>query len=90
MSNLKKIIVSLPEPLLLQTDYVLAEERKNRSELIREALVLYLSERRKKGIREQMERGYLEMGEINLTLSEEGLNSDLADLVQYEAKWKRE
>lgn len=90
MSNLKKIIVSLPEPLLEQTDHVLAEEHKNRSELIREALVLYLSERRKKGIREQMERGYLEMGEINLTLSEEGLDSDLADLVQYEAKWKRE
>ena len=88
MSNLKKIIVSLPQPLLEQADRVMEEEKKNRSELVREALSLYLSERKKKLIRDHMERGYQEMGMLNQTLSEEGLAADLADLIQYETKWK--
>lgn len=88
MSNLKKIIVSLPEALLHQADRVMEEENRNRSELVREALALYLSERRKKLIHDQMVRGYQEMGMLNQSFSEEGLAADLADLVQYETEWK--
>lgn len=88
MSNLKKIMISLPEDLLAKADLVLVEEQKNRSELVREAITLYLSEQKKKKIREQLERGYQEMGMLNQALSEEGLEGDLADLIQYETNWR--
>ena len=84
MSNLKKIIISLPESLLEQADCIVKEDKKNRSELVREALTFYLAERKKKRIRTEMMHGYREMGMLNLSLSEEGLGEDLADLKQYE------
>jgi CopG family transcriptional regulator / antitoxin EndoAI len=84
MSNMKKIIVSLPESLLEQADCIVKEDEKNRSELVREALTLYLVERKKQRIRTEMMHGYKEMGMLNLRLSEEGLGEDLGDLNQYE------
>lgn len=84
MPMLKKIIVSLPEELLDQVDEILKNEKKSRSEWMREAAALYLGEIRKARIREQMERGYAEMGLLNVRLSEEGLAEDLADLEKYE------
>lgn len=86
MSNLKKIIISLPEILLTQVDNLAGEQSKNRSELIREALNFYLEEQNKKKIRQELIQGYREMGEINLVLSEEGIGADLADIEQYETK----
>lgn len=88
MSNLKKIIVSLPPALLEQADRVTEEDNKNRSELIREALNEYLILRKKQKIREQMLSGYEKMGRLNLDLSEEGLGRDLGDLEQYELNLK--
>jgi len=84
MSNLKKVIISLPESLLDQADRIMKEDDKNRSELVREALVLYLNERKKERIREELMHGYKAMGLLNISLSEEGIDADLADLNQYE------
>ncbi len=86
MSNLKKIIISLPGLLLEQTDRIAEQQNKNRSELIREALILYLDEQKKKQIRLELIRGYEEMGALNLSLSEDGMGDALADLKQYETK----
>ncbi|MDD2216050.1 MAG: ribbon-helix-helix protein, CopG family [Eubacteriales bacterium] len=88
MSNRKKIITSLPESLLEQVDSIVKEDHKNRSELIREALVLYLTDRRKKQIRREMVEGYQKMGDLNQSLSEDGIGADLADLKQYELNLK--
>ncbi|HWI65567.1 MAG TPA: hypothetical protein VNT75_27380, partial [Symbiobacteriaceae bacterium] len=44
----------------------------NRSALVREAVRIYVEERKKRDMREQMKRGYREMARINLTLAEEG------------------
>ena len=88
MSNRKKIITSLPESLLEQVDSIVKEDHKNRSELIREALVLYLTDRRKKQIRREMVEGYQKMGDLNQSLSEDGIDADLADLKQYELNLK--
>jgi CopG family transcriptional regulator/antitoxin EndoAI len=84
LSNLKKIIVSLPETLLQQIDCIMKEEEKNRSELVREALALFLKERKIERIRREMAEGYREMGMLNLNLSEEGIGVHLADLDRYE------
>lgn len=71
MKNTKRIMISLPQNLLQEVDGMVEKENSNRSELIREAMKLYLLERRKKYIRESMQKGYLEMANINLNLASE-------------------
>ena len=64
-------MISLPQNLLQEVDGVARKEKSNRSELIREAMKLYLQERRKQSIRENMQKGYMEMAKINLNLASE-------------------
>ncbi|MGE5405212.1 MAG: CopG family ribbon-helix-helix protein [Candidatus Saccharibacteria bacterium] len=72
----KKIIVSIPEQLLHDLDKMSAIEDKNRSEVIREAINLYLGERRKQALKEQLRKGYQEMGDINKAIAEENFLVD--------------
>lgn len=72
----KKIIVSVPEYLLAEMDQMGVAESKNRSEIIREAIKLYLGERRKKLLKEQLRKGYIEMGDINIKIAEENYTMD--------------
>lgn len=67
----KRIIITVPENLLSEVDDVTQSESKNRSEVVREAIKLYLGERKKNLMREQMKKGYLEMSEINLKIASE-------------------
>lgn len=85
MAELKKILVSLPDSLLREVDEIVAIEKKNRSEFIREAMKLYIRERHRLEIREKMKKGYEEMAKINVELTEVGLNSDIVSLEVYEA-----
>ena len=85
MAELKKILVSLPDSLLREVDEIVAIEKKNRSEFIREAMKLYIRERHRIEIRERMKKGYEEMAKINSELTEVGLNSDIQSLEGYEA-----
>jgi len=85
VAELKKILVSLPDSLLREVDEIVAIEKKNRSEFIREAMKLYIRERHKLEIREKMKKGYEEMAKINAELTEMGLNSDMVSLEVYEA-----
>jgi len=70
----KRIMISLPESLLEEVDVIVSIEKRNRSEFIREAMKLYLAERKRRSLREQMKRGYLEMAQINLGLAVESLS----------------
>lgn len=76
MSELKRIMISLPDNLLEEVDDIVALEKKNRSEFIREAMKLYIGERKRRNLREQMRIGYQEMASINLSLAYEGLDSE--------------
>ncbi len=69
MAQVKRIMISIPDNLLAEVDCIVAAERLNRSELIREAMRLYIAERKKRIMREQMKMGYLEMAKINLALA---------------------
>jgi len=73
MAELKRIIVSLPHNLLQEIDSIVSQERCSRSEFIREAMRLYLEEKRKREVREKMKKGYLAMAQINLEIAEEFL-----------------
>jgi len=74
--NTKRIMISLPDHLLREVDFVVAKEKSNRSEIIRQAMRHYLVERKKKMIREAMQRGYLEMAKINLNIASEAFHAE--------------
>ncbi|GBF32237.1 cell death antitoxin YdcD [Desulfocucumis palustris] len=69
MAQVKRIMISLPDNLLAEVDGIVAAEQLNRSELIREAMKLYIAERKRRLLREQMKMGYMEMAKINLALA---------------------
>ncbi len=89
MGETKRILVSLPESLLEEVDLLASMENINRSEFIREAMKLYISEKRKKQIRESMKKGYMEMAAINLEMAELGLTAENECLISYEKRLVR-
>ncbi|HZJ76855.1 MAG TPA: ribbon-helix-helix protein, CopG family [Oscillospiraceae bacterium] len=86
MSDSKRIMISLPDSLLKEVDNIVSMEKINRSQFIREAMKLYIREKNKMELSEQMKKGYQEMGEINLALAELGLSLDMSSLETYEAQ----
>lgn len=84
MAQVKRIMISLPDALLAEVDYIVEAESLNRSELIREAMRLYIRERKRRLLREQMIKGYMEMATINLTLAVEQyrLEAEVAPILE--------
>lgn len=81
VQNTKRIMISLPDNLLQEVDGIVEKENSNRSEFIRQAMKLYLMERKKRSLRESMQRGYMEMAKINLHYASEAfLAEEEADL----------
>ncbi len=78
-------MISLPTKLLQEVDGVVARENSNRSEFIRQAMRMYLQERKKRLIREMMQRGYMEMARINLNIASEAFEAEeeAEDLREY-------
>ena len=76
MPGVKRIMISLPESLLTEVDGLVSSENRNRSEFIREAMKLYIAERKRYTIMEQMKRGYQEMAHINLSLAIEQFDAE--------------
>ncbi|MBQ7717788.1 MAG: ribbon-helix-helix protein, CopG family [Clostridia bacterium] len=84
MANQKRILISLPDSLLSEIDNYAEIDSITRSELIREAMRFYIKERRRRNISEMMEKGYEDMGAINLKIAEEFLEIDELQLKNYE------
>lgn len=80
MSGIKRIMISIPEQLLEEVDGLVSLEKRNRSEFIREATKLYIAEKKKRRMRDQMKQGYQEMAQINLKLAAE--NYEIENEVQ--------
>ena len=74
--NTRRIRISIPDQLLEEVDGIAALENSNRSELNRQAMKLYLLERKKREIREKMQRGYMEMARINLYIASEAFQAE--------------
>lgn len=90
MAETKRITVSLPNSLLEEVDIMVPMEFKNRSDLIVEAMRLFIEERKKLDIIEKLKKGYIEMSQINLNLAEMGMAQDLVELTLYEASLNRQ
>ena len=86
MAETKRIMVSLPNSLLEEVDFIVSMEKKNRSEFVKEAMKLYIREKRKVEVTERLKDGYLEMSQINLTLAEVGFEQDMKELNVYETR----
>lgn len=86
MAETKRIMISLPDSLLEEVDFIVSSEKKNRSELVREAMKLYIREKKRVDICEKMKTGYKEMSKINSSLAEMGMEQDMRELYIYEAK----
>ncbi|MDD4169009.1 MAG: ribbon-helix-helix protein, CopG family [Desulfotomaculaceae bacterium] len=69
MSRVKKIMICLPNSLLDEVDRIAAAEKLSRSEFIREGVKMYIEDRKRQILIEQMKKGYLEMANINLALA---------------------
>ena len=86
MNNTAKqqISVTLPDFLVEETDSIASSLNRSRSEIIALAVKSYISECKKIELKEQMKKGYLEMGGINLSLAESSLLSDESAYKIYE------
>lgn len=86
MSSSKKLMVNLSEKLNNEFNRILDEDYKKRSQFIREIIILYIEEKKKLNLVEQMKKGYMEMAELNEEIAEMGFASDIKELKDYEAK----
>ena len=86
MPQLKKILVTLPESQLQEVDFLVSNQKISRSELIREAMRLYIKEKKRLELRERMKKGYQEMAGINADLADMCFEADSFQLASYEEK----
>ncbi|NMB38645.1 MAG: CopG family transcriptional regulator [Firmicutes bacterium] len=84
MTQNKRIMISVPNKLLKEVDRVVKEENGDRSQIISEAVKVYILERKRLNLREKLKDGYQIMAAINLKLAEEGTDEQL--LAQYESQ----
>lgn len=84
--QLRKILISLPEGLLHEVDKLADLQNLNRSQCIREAMMMYISEKKKAKIKALMKKGYEEMAEINLEWAEYAYEADCKLQQSYEEK----
>jgi CopG family transcriptional regulator / antitoxin EndoAI len=84
MSSSKRLVVNLSEALSNEFNRILKEDNKKKSQFIREAIILYIEERKKLEYIENMKKGYEEMAQINLEISEMGYAEDQKHLEEYE------
>lgn len=70
MAQLKKILISVPDYLLKEVDNIVSVERINRSQFVREAVKLYLLQKKKIEMRDVMKKGYEQMAQINIEFAE--------------------
>jgi CopG family transcriptional regulator/antitoxin EndoAI len=68
VSEIKRIMISLPNSLLAELDWIAAADQQDRSEFILRAMDFYIAECKRRFLREQMKTGYIEMAKINLAL----------------------
>ncbi|MBP2033499.1 CopG family transcriptional regulator/antitoxin EndoAI [Clostridium algifaecis] len=86
MSNSKRLVVSLSETLYDEFNRALKKDCKKRSEFIKEAIILYIRDKKRLDNISYMEKGYREMAQLNLEFAEMGFARDIRELKEYEAK----
>ena len=86
MSGSKRVVVNVSDKLFNDFNKDLEKDCKKKSEFIREAIILYIEEKKKLSEMEELAIGYSEMAQLNIELSEIGFVNDMRELKEYEAK----
>lgn len=86
LAQQKKILISLSDSLLKEVDTLAGLQNVNRSEFIREAMRLYIKERKRVELTDRMKKGYEEMAQINLEFAKYCYKTDCCQLLSYEEK----
>lgn len=86
MSNSKKAANNLINELNGEFRKKINKKYKKKSEFIKDRLILYIEEQKSYSEIEEIKKGYIEMAQINLGLSEIGFVDDMSQLKEYEAK----
>ncbi|SKA87155.1 CopG family transcriptional regulator / antitoxin EndoAI [Clostridium sp. USBA 49] len=86
MAGSKKLVVNLNETLYNEFNKALEEDCKKRSEFIRDAIIVYIEEKKRLSLMDSMRKGYMEMAQLNLEIAEMGFANDVDELKKYEAK----
>lgn len=84
MSEMRKVMITLPENLLQEVDAVVQAEKKNRSEFIRDILMGYLQKRKRKETEELLKQGYLQLAQIHREIAEVAVAVENEALETYE------
>ena len=71
VADKQRVMVYISRKLLSEVDEICHQERINRSQIVRDAMRMYIMERRKRILREQLKQGYQSMAYLNLMLAEE-------------------
>ncbi|RDW15089.1 CopG family ribbon-helix-helix protein [Oceanobacillus chungangensis] len=77
--SLQEVVVKLPKNLLNEVDGLMQHENSNLSDFICQATKNYLQHKKDEHIQqfhETMQRGYEEMGRINLTIASEAFQAE--------------
>ncbi|ABS32409.1 CopG family transcriptional regulator [Clostridium botulinum] len=85
MADKKKVVINLPNTLYNEINEIIKKDSQKRSEFFREAIILYIEERKKQIKMDEMKKGYIEMANINRDYAEQGFEQDVKDLKNYEA-----
>jgi len=86
LSQLKKVLITVPDSLLAAVDSAASSENVNRSEFVREAMKMYLREKKKRISSEQMKKGYQEMASLNLSIAQMCFDAEEEAILAYEEK----
>lgn len=84
-SGTKRVMVTLPYQLLEEVDRLVRAEKRNRSQLVAEAMTHYLRERKREQLRQELREGYIQMAKLNLQLAEED-TAEIEELYLYEER----
>lgn len=86
MCNQKELILQLSSSFCNEINEAYEKNNIKSSEFIDDNVILYIEEKKYLSYIEKMKQGYIAMKDLNLEISEFGLENDLYDLIEYEAK----
>lgn len=92
MAQLKKILISLPDNLLKEVDSIVAMEKINRSEFVREAMKLYIREKRRIEMRDKLKKAISKWLKLILNLQKSVLKQIMINsknMRKVSGSWKR-
>jgi CopG family transcriptional regulator/antitoxin EndoAI len=84
LAELKRIMVSVPSSLLSEVDVFSRAIGLNRSEVVREAVRMFMAEHARSELGRKLKEGYSEMASINSQMADECAAAEEEAFVRYE------